>query len=319
MRHATRFAGLLLALAAGFAQAQSYPSKPVRLIIPFAAGGGNDVVARVLSAKLGADLGQPFLVENRVGNNGFIGGKVVVDSPPDGYTMLMSASGPISISPAVFSKMPYAPLKDLAPITMVGTFPLVLIVSASNPAQTVTQLIAEAKAHPENMNYAATSATFQLAAELFNLRTGTRFQHIPYKSSSEMTTAVMTGQVTIAFTDPPPTVGLLKAGKIRGLGVTSAKRPPFWPDIPTMAEAGVPDMDVTIWMGLFFPAGTNTSLVHRMHDEVAKALKDNNVNEKILGLQVLPDGRSPEEFTRFIAEDIARWTMVAKAANIKLD
>ncbi len=314
-----RYAGVLLALAVGAAQAQSYPTKPVRLIIPFAAGGGNDVVARVLTAKLGADLGQPFLVENRAGNNGFIGGKVVVDAAPDGYTMLMSASGPISISPAVFSKMPYAPLKDLAPITMVGTFPLILIVSASNPAHTVAELVANAKAHPEQMNYGSTSATFQLTSELFNMRTGTRFQHIPYKSSNEFTTAVMTGQVNIAFADPPPAVGLLKSGKIRGLAVTSSKRHSFWPDIPTMAEAGVPDMDVTIWMGLFFPAATPSALVHRVREEVAKALKDNEVRERIGALGIEPDGRSPEDFTQFIAQDIARWTMVAKAANIKMD
>ena len=317
-RFAVSAVSLLLSLACAAAQAQSYPSKPSRVIIPFAAGGGNDVVARVLAAKLASTLGQPFLVENRPGANGFLGSKVVVDAAPDGYTVLMGASGPVSIGPAVFAKMPYVPLRDLAPVTMIGTFPLVLAVSASLPVHNVAELVAYAKARPTQMNYGSTSPTFQLTAELFNLRTGTNFQHIPYKSSTEFTTAVMTGEVTIAFPDPPPAIGMIKSGKIRGLAVTSTKRHPFWPDIPTLAEAGIPDMDVKIFMGLLMPAATPSPVVHRLRDEVAKLLADTEVREKLSGFGVEPDGRSPEDFAKFIAEDIARWTTVAKAANIKL-
>jgi tripartite-type tricarboxylate transporter receptor subunit TctC len=304
---------------AGTAQAQTYPSKPVRFVIPFAAGGGNDIVSRVIGARLQSAFGQPYIIENRPGANGFIGPKAVADSAPDGYTLLMAPSGPMSVSPAIFSKMPYSPQKDFVPVTMIGSFPLILIVGGSQPFRSVAELVAYAKANPGKSNYGSTAATFQLTSELFNNRTGTSFQHIPYKSSGDFNTAVMTGEITIAFTDPPPAIGLIKAGKIRGLAVTASKRHPFWPDVPTMAEAGVKDMEVTIWMGLFFPTGTASPIVNRTHDEVAKALTEPDIKEKLAALGVEPDGRSPEAFAKFLADDIAKWTAVAKAANIKAD
>jgi tripartite-type tricarboxylate transporter receptor subunit TctC len=317
-RLVTAAAGALLALA-GTAHAQSYPTKPVHLIIPFAAGGGNDIVSRVIGARLASGLGQPFIIENRPGANGFIGPKAVADSPADGYTLLMGPSGPMSVSPAIFSKMPYNPVKDFTPVTMIGTFPLILVVGAGQPFRSVAELVQWAKQNPGKANYGSTAATFQLTSELFNSRVGTKFQHIPYKSSADFNTAVMTNEITIAFTDPPPAIGLIKSGKIRGLAVTSAKRHPFWPDVPTMAEAGVKDMEVTIWMGLFFPTGTPAPVVKRVHEEVAKAITEPDIREKLSGLGVEPDGRSPEAFAKFLAADIARWTAVARAANIKAD
>jgi tripartite-type tricarboxylate transporter receptor subunit TctC len=320
-----RFMGILACvLASAGLQAQTdaargYPSKPMRLIIPFAAGGGNDVVARVVAAKLGQNLGQPVIVENRPGNNGFIGAKLVVDAAADGYTMLMGPSGPIAISPAIFSKMPYAPLKDLAPVTMIGSYPLILVVSQSLPARTIAELVQYAKARPDKVNYGSTSATFQLASELFNLKTGTSFQHIPYKSSADFTTAAMTGEITIALADPPPAIGLIKSGKIRGLAVTSATRHPFWPEVPTMAEAGVPDMEVTIFMGLFLPAATPRAIVQRLRDEVARGIAEPDAREKLLALGIAPAGNQPDEFAKFLAEDSARWAAVARSANIKAD
>lgn len=299
--------------------AQSYPAKPMRLVIPFAAGGGNDIVARVIAARLGSGFGQPMVVENRPGANGFIAPRAVADAAPDGYTVLMGPTGPMSISPAIFSKMPYHPVKDFTPVTMIGSFPLILVVSGGLPVKTVADLVGYAKANASKINYGSTAATFQLTSELFNLRTGTKFQHIPYKSSADFNTAVMTGEITIAFTDPPPAIGLLKSGKIRGLAVTSNKRHNFWPDIPTMAEAGVQDMDVTIWMGLFLPAGAPVAIVNRIRDELVKGMAEPDVREKLLGLGVEPDGRSPAEFAKFHQADIARWTAIAKAANIKAD
>jgi tripartite-type tricarboxylate transporter receptor subunit TctC len=320
-----RIAGILacvLASAGALAQgdaARGYPSKPVRLIIPFAAGGGNDVVGRVVAAKLTQAFGQSVIVENRPGANGFIGAKLVVDAAPDGYTILMGPSGPIAISPAIFSKMPYSPLKDLAPVTMIGSYPLILVVSQSLPARTVAELVQYARARPNQVNYGSTAATFQLTSELFNLKTGTRFEHIPYKSSAEFTTAAMTGEVTIAFADPMPAIGLIKSGKIRGLAVTAAARHPFWPDVPTMAEAGIADMEVTIFMGLFLPAATPRAIVQRLRDEVAKGIAEPDVREKLVALGVAPAGNQPDEFAKFLAEDTARWTTVARTANIKAD
>ena len=299
--------------------AQNYPAKPMRLVIPFAAGGGNDIVARVVAARLGSGFGQPMVVENRPGANGFIAPRAVADAAPDGYPVLMGPTGPMSISPAIFSKMPYHPVKDFTPVTMIGSFPLILVVSGGLPVKTVADLVGYAKANASKINYGSTAATFQLTSELFNLRTSTKFQHIPYKSSADFNTAVMTGEITIAFTDPPPAIGLLKSGKIRGLAVTSTKRHNFWPDIPTMAEAGVPDMEVTIWMGLFLPAGASAAIVNRIRDELVKGMAEPDVREKLLGLGVEPDGRSPAEFAKFHQADIARWTAIAKAANIKAD
>ncbi len=308
-----------LGLAAAGAMAQSYPSKPSRLVIPFAAGGGNDIVARVISARLGQGFGQPMVVENRPGANGFVAPRAVADAAPDGYTILMGPTGPMSIAPAIFSKMPYSPIKDFTPVTMIGSFPLILIVSGGMPVKTVADLVAMAKANPSKMNYGSTAPTFQLTSELFKLRTGTAFEHIPYKSSAEFATAVMTGEITIAFTDPPPAIGMLKSGKIRGLAVTASKRHSFWPDIPTMAEAGIKDMEVTIWMGLFLPAGASPVIVNRIRDELVKGMSEPDIREKIIGLGVEPDGRPTAEFAKFHQADIARWTAIAKAANIKAD
>ena len=301
------------------AHAQAFPSKPLKLVIPFAAGGGNDIVARVVAARLGQGFNQPMVVENRPGANGFIAPRAVADAAPDGYTVLMGPTGPMSISPAIFSKMPYSPINDFTPVTMIGSFPLILVVSGSLPVKNVADLVAMARANPSKMNYGSTAATFQLTSELFNLRTNTAFQHIPYKSSADFNTAVMTGEITIAFSDPPPAIGMLKSGKIRGLAVTANKRHSFWPDIPTMAEAGVKDMEVTIWMGLFLPAGAPPVIVNRIHGELVKGMAEPDIREKLVGLGVEPDGRPPAEFAKFLAADIARWTAVAKAANIKAD
>lgn len=319
MKFVAAIACLSLGLAGAWAHAQNYPTKPVHLVVPFVPGGGNDLVGRVIAARLAKSLGQPFLVENRGGANGFIGAKAVADAAPDGYTILMGPSGPMAISPAIYSKMPYSPAKAFVPVTMIGDFPLILVVSGSNPAHSVAELVAYAKAHAAEINYGSTAATFQLTTELFKLRTNTKFQQILYKGSNEMAAAVMTDQVTIGFVDPPPAIGMLKSGKIRALAVTGAKRHAFWPDVPTMAEAGIQDMEVKIWMGLFLPTGSPQPIVQRLYQEVANGVNDPQVRERLLGLGIEPVGSSPEEFAKFFAADSARWAMVAKTANIKAD
>jgi tripartite-type tricarboxylate transporter receptor subunit TctC len=301
------------------AWAQAFPSKPLRLVIPFTTGGGNDIVARIVAAKMSDGLGQPVVVENRPGAQGIIAVENVAKSAPDGHSILMGPSGPMSINPAIYAKLPYNTLRDFQPISMIGSFPLILVVNPSTSVRSVKDLVEFARANPSKINYGSTAATFQLSSELFNLQTGTRFQHIPYKGSGDMVNAVMSGEITMALADPPPSAGPLKGGKIRGLAITASARHPSWPDLPTLAEAGVPGMDITIWMGLFVPTGTPAAIVTRLHQELVRVLALPDVRERMAGLGVDPSGMSPEEFTKRVAADIARWTRVAREANVKAE
>lgn len=313
----TGFALAMIAATAGMAQQAAYPSRPSRMVIPFGPGGGNDIVARVLSAKLTETFGQTVIVENRPGAQGIIAAEAVKTAAPDGYTMLMGPSGVMSANVATHDKLPYAPLKDFVPVLMIGSFPLILVVNGNHPARTVQELVAYAKANPTKVNYGSTTALFQLTSELFNQKTSTNFVHIPYKSSGEFVNAVLGGEITIAFSDPPPAAAHLKSGRLRALGVTAATRHPSWPDVPTMAEAGVPDMAFSVWMGLFVPAGTPVAAISRLRDDVTRILAMADVRERFAGLGVDPSGMGTEAFTKIIADDIARWTAVAKAGNIK--
>ena len=321
----SRLAARLACLAAASSMAatahaqQDFPNKPVHIIVGYAAGGGNDIIVRVVAPKMSEGLGQPVIIENKPGAQGIISCEYVAKSAPDGYTLLMGPSGPMTMNPAIYSKLPYAPLKDFAPISMIGDFPLILVVSASLPANSVKELIAYAKARPDKVNYAASAAPFQLAAELFNQKTGTKFVHIPYKSSGESVGAVMSGQVTMTIMDPPPAIGPLKGGKVKGLAVTSAKRDPSMPDLPTLAEAGGPDVEIRLFTGFLAPAATPSAIVKRLQQELARVVKLPEIKERLDQMAIVPSGNTPEEFRQIIARDIAKWTAVAKAANIKAD
>ena len=310
---------MAIGLGSNGAWAQAFPSKPLRLVIPFTTGGGNDIVARIVAAKMSDGLGQPVVVENRPGAQGIIAVENVAKSAPDGHSILMGPSGPMSINPAIYAKLPYNTLRDFQPISMIGSFPLILVVNPSTSVRSVKDLVEFARANPSKINYGSTAATFQLSSELFNLQTGTRFQHIPYKGSGDMVNAVMSGEITMALADPPPSAGPLKGGKVRGLAITASARHPSWPDLPTLAEAGVPGMDITIWMGLFVPTGTQNAIVTRLHQELVRVLALPDVRERMAGLGVDPSGMSPEEFTKRVAADIARWTRVAREANVKAE
>lgn len=302
------------------AQAQpAYPARPIQLIVGYAAGGGTDLLARIVASKMGEGLGQPVVVENRVGAQSIIAAQYVARAAPDGYTILLGPSGPMSMNPALYSKLPYAPLRDFAPISLLGSFPLILAVSQAHPAKTVQQLVDYAKANPDKSNYGASAAPFQLAAELFKQKTGTAFQHIAYKGSNESVNATATGEVTMTLADPPPLVGQVKAGRIRALAITTPTRHPAWPDVPTMREAGFADMDIALWTGILAPAGTPQPVIRRLQDEVARVLKLPEIRERIIALGIDPTASTPEEFGRVIAADIAKWSAVAKAANIKAD
>jgi tripartite-type tricarboxylate transporter receptor subunit TctC len=309
-----------VALAAPLAHAQTaYPSRPIQLIVGYAPGGGTDLLARVIATELGKGLGQPVVVENKAGAQSIIAAQYAAKANPDGYTILFGPSGPMSMNPAIYSKLPYSPLKDFAPVSLIGSFPLILVVGQSHPARTVQQLVDYAKANPDKANYGASAAPFQLAAELFKQKTGTSFQHIAYKGSNESVNATATGEVTMTLADPPPVVGQYKAGRVRALAITTPARHPAWPDVPTMREAGFPDLEIGLWTGLLVPTGTPPAIVKRLNEEVVKVLKQPEVRERIVALGIDPVGSTPEEFARVIAADIAKWTAVAKAANIKAD
>jgi tripartite-type tricarboxylate transporter receptor subunit TctC len=310
------------ALAWTPAQAQahaSYPSKPIQLIVGYAPGGGTDLLARIVASKMAEGLGQAVVVENKVGAQSIIAAQFVAKANPDGYTLLLGPSGPVSMNPALYSKLPYSPQRDFAPISLIGSFPLILAVGQSHPAKSVAQLVEFAKANPDKSNYGASAAPFQLAAELFKQKTGTSFQHIAYKGSNESVNAVATGEITMTLADPPPVVGQFKAGRIRALAITTPAPHPAWPGVPTMREAGFTDMDIELWTGLLAPAGTPPAIIRRLHEEVVRVLRSPDVRERFAALGVDPVGGTPEEFARVIAADTAKWTAVAKAANIKAD
>src|SRR5262245_47734357 len=316
-------AGLTLAAVAGLfggaALAQDYPTKPIRLIVGFGAGGGNDIFARIIQPKLSELLGQPILVENKPGAGGTIAAEFVAKSTPDGYTLYVGATGAMTISPAVFSKLPYDTLRDFAPVSMIADFPLLLTVNVDAPVKTVQELVAYAKANPAKANYASSSPAFQLPTEQFKQKTGAPMERINYKSSGESLTAVVSGEVLMAIADVPPIMGHLKAGKVRALAVADNKRLADLPDVPTMAEAGVPDLEVRLWSGVFAPAATPAAVVKKVEQAMMQTIKSPEVSKRLKELQVDPSGNSSEEFKRIVAAELPRWAAVAKTANIKLD
>ena len=311
---------LALMLVTGAAAAQDqFPSKPIRILVGYAAGGGNDIIVRVLQPEMQKGLGQPVIVENKPGAQSIVAAELAARAAPDGYTIFMGPSGPMTINPATYSKLPYHPQRDFAPISMICEFPLIVTVDAKLPVKSVKELIDYAKANPGKSNYASSAGIFQITTELFKQKTGTSIEMIPYKSSGESVQAVVGGTVMMTIVDPPPATGPLKAGALRALAVTSGKRHPAWPDIPTMAEAGVPDMEVPVWTAFFAPAKTPPAIVARLQKEVARAVQTPEVRERFAQMALEPVGGSSEDLGKRVARDIEKWTAVAKAANIKND
>ena len=309
-------AALLLATPA---IAQTYPNKPIRLVVGYSAGGGNDLIARIVAAKLQEKLGQPIVVDNKPGAQSIVAAELVAKAQPDGYTLLVAPSGPMTINPAVYAKLPYDPAKDFAPISLLAEFPLLLVVGADQPIKSVRELIDYGRAHPDKANYASSATPFQLAAELFNQRTGSKFQHIPYRGSGDAAQAVASGQVLMTIADTGPIAGPLSAGKLRALAITADKRDPAFPDVPTLAEAGVPNMAISLWTGLVAPAGTPTEIVARLNKAIVETLALADVRTALDKIAVTPRSTTPEQYRVLIARDAARWKTVATAANIKLE
>ncbi len=304
-------------LAVPAAAQEAYPSKPIRILVGYAAGGGNDIIVRVMQQEMQKGLGQPVIVENKPGAQSILAAELAARAPADGYTSFMGPSGPMTINPATYAKLSYSPTRDFAPISMICEFPLIVTVDAKLPVRSVKELIAYAKANPGKSNYASSAGIFQITTERFKQKTGTAIEMIPYKSSGESVQAVLAGQVMMTIVDPPPATGALKGGTLRGLAVTSGRRHPAWPDLPTMAEAGVPDMEVPVWTAFFAPAKTPPAIVARLQKEVARVVQTPEVRARFGEMALQPVGGSSEDLGRRVAADIEKWTAVAKAANIK--
>ena len=307
----------IAAAAPALAQDASYPNKPIRIVIGLAAGGGIDVITRVIAQKLSEQLGQQVLVENKAGASGIIAAEFVMKAPPDGYTLMMAPSGPMVYNPIMFTKLPYSPLKDFVPISMVASFPLIAVVNTATPVKTMKELIDYAKANPAIANYAASTAAFQLTTELLNMQSGAGLVNITYKGTNESVAAVIGGDVLMTIADSGPASAALRGGKVRGLAVTAKQRMPAFPDLPTVAEAGFPELETTLWGGLFAPAGTPPAIVKKLEQEVARAVRSADVRERFSTLTVNPVGGTGEELAQTIASEIARWSAVAKKSDIK--
>jgi len=310
----------LTTIAAG-AQAQSYPTKSIRLIVPFAAGGSTDALARAVGQKLGDNFGQQVIVDNRTGANGNIGTDMVAKANPDGYTLLMAFDATMVINPSAYSKLPFDPVRDFAPITKVASLPLILVAHPSFPASNTKELIAYAKSKP-GINYSSSghASTPHLAMLMFAQRTGTQFTHIAYKGGGQAVIDVLAGQIPLLATAIPTVHAHIKAGKLKGIALTSAKRHASLPDVGTFAEAGITGFDVSAWYGLLAPAGTPKPVVVRIHDEVVKILATPEMKERFLTtIGGDPVGGTPEQFAADIKSDIARWAKIVNDSGIKLE
>ena len=305
-----------IALAQGD-PAAGWPKQPIRYLVPFGPGGSNDIIARIIAVKLAERLGQPVLVDNRAGGSGVIAAEAVARAAPDGYTILSAPTSIMVHNSVLLASMPYDPLKSFAPVTMVAKYPFYLAVRSELPVKSVKELVAHAKANPKDANYSGTSGVFQLVTELFKMKTGTAFEYIPYKSSGEMATSLMTGQTMMAFMDPAPMMSHYRAGKIRVLGVTAAKRTSDIPEAPTMAEEGVEGMEAEAFASIVAPAGTPSAIIKRLHTEITTIVKLPDVQDRFNQLAATPYSNTPEEFAAFVAKEIPRWKDVAQKANIK--
>jgi tripartite-type tricarboxylate transporter receptor subunit TctC len=315
------FSGWALALAAGVVMAQEYPTKPVTIIVPWPPGGPSDIAARPLAKGLTEQLGKPFVVENRGGASGNIGTAQVVNSPPDGYTLLVTSSSPIVINPFLYKNMPFDPQRDLAPITNLLRVPLVLAVHPSVPAKTLKELIEYIRKQGGKFQYAsAGSGTPQhLTAELFKTAAKLDMVHVPYKGSAPALTDALGGHVPMIFDSTVAIVPHLKAGKLRPIAISSAKRSPLLPDVPTFAEAGLPGVESYAWYGFFGRAGTPREIINKLNAAALKVLKGPDFQNVYRETGSEYVGSSPEEFTKFIKAEAAKWAKVVKESGATLD
>ncbi len=312
---------LCLVLAAASAQSQTWPSKPIRFIVPFPPGAATDLLTRNIAPKLGEGLGQQVIVDNRLGAGGMIGVELAAKSPPDGYTLVLATVGPIAINPSLYAKMPYDPVKELAPVTLAGNIFNVLIVHPALPAQSVKALIALVRSRPGELNYGSSGAgaADHLSAELFQVMTKTKMVHIPYKGGPLAMVDLISGNLQLMFATVPTAIGLIKGGKVRPMAITNSKRFPLMPELPTVAEAGIPGFAVDNWCGIFATGGTPAATVARLNAELAKALAAPDVKKRLLDNGIDAVSNTPEQFAAYIRAETTKWASVVKDANVKLD
>jgi tripartite-type tricarboxylate transporter receptor subunit TctC len=323
MRMGTFWKSLMAALWIAFAlpaAAQSFPNKPIRMLVGFAPGGTNDILARVIAQRLNDALGQPVVVDNKPGATGVIASEMVARAAPDGHTLLLGSTGSQTIVPAL-QKLPYDPVNDLLPVSLVGMAGLALVVNPNVPANTVRELVELARSKPGKLTYASSGngSTLHFGGELFKVLAGVHIVHIPYKGNAPALTDVMSGQVDMAFSAVPPVLPHVKAGKLRMLGVSTITRMPGLENVPTIAEAGVPKYEMSTWYGVFAPGGTPAAITERLAAEIAKAVNEPQVREQFLAQSVEPKANTPVEFRKLVNDEIDNWTKLVKSSGIRAD
>jgi tripartite-type tricarboxylate transporter receptor subunit TctC len=303
------------------ASGQSYPSKPVRLVAPFAPGSTIDIIGRIVAPKLTEALGQPVLVDNRPGAGGMVGMDAVAKAPPDGHTLVIGALGPLAMNPALYPKTPFDPVRDFAAVSLLATGPVAIAVHPSVPARNVKELVELAKREPGKLNFGSpgVGTSPHLTGELLKMLTGTDIVHVSYKGNAEALTDLVSGRVSIVFTGVPPVVPLVKAGRVRLLATTGRQRTAQLPHVPTIVEAGLPGAQVLIWYGVVAPIATPKELVARLNREIVKIMQAPDIRERFSQQGIEPETSTPEQFAQLIREEYARWTKVIRTTGIKLE
>ena len=314
----TLAAAALAAACAARAFAQTYPTKPVRIIVPFPPGQASDVIARLVGQKMSENLGQQVVVDNRVGAGGNIGSDLGAKAPPDGYTLTM-ATAALPISASVYAKLPFDPVKDFATVTLMTVTPLVLIVHPALPVRNVKELVALARSRPGQLNFASSGmgTSHHLSGEMLRTVTGVNIVHVPYKGSQAAHIDLMSGQVAMMFDNILPVRPMVQAGKLKALAVTTPQRSPALPDVPTIAEAGLPNFEAVAWFGMLAPAGTPRDIVTKLNGEIVRVLKLPDVNERLSGMGAIVVGSTPDEFATWMRNEVAKWAKVVKAAGVQ--
>ena len=316
------FAAAVIALAPQFAAAQNYPEKPIRFIVPYAAGGTTDLLSRAIAQKLSEAVGQAVIPDNRPGAGGNLGAEIVAKSPPDGYTMLMAPVSPMAINVTLYgSKMTFDPEKDFAPVTLVAKVPLVLVVHPSVPVKTLAELIALAKAKPGQLNYgsAGNGSSNHLVGEMFKTAAGIDLVHIPYRGGGPGMMALVAGQIDLLVGQVPTVTPMVNAGRLRAIAVSGSKRSPALPEVPTMSESGLPGFDATAWYSIVVPAGTPKPIISRLNAELVKILKSPDIRDRLISEGADVETSTPEELADFVRAEIPKWAKAVKDSGSKLD